>query len=144
MSSDVEQIRSLAIRYAEAVDRRRFEAAAELFIDSGTLEPPGALRTGRGEIAAALEGLRRYTGTFHHLGQHRVDLDGDSSTGNNHATGEAYCQAHHFGESDGQRHDRVLFIRYQDSYVRTRDGWRFASRQLEVDWVEEREVGPAG
>ena len=135
MKSESEQIRSLAIEYAEGVDRRRFDAVAELFLESGTLEPPGALRSGRRDIAAALEGLRRYSGTFHHLGQHRVDLDGEE------ATGKVYCQAHHFAEIDGQRQDRVLFIRYQDAYVRHRDVWRFASRRLEVDWVEERMSG---
>ena len=135
MNSESEQIRSLALDYAEGVDRRRFDAVAELFLESGTLEPPGALRSGRRDIAAALEGLRRYSGTFHHLGQHRVDLDGEE------ATGKVYCQAHHFAEIDGQRQDRVLFIRYQDAYVRHRDVWRFASRRLEVDWVEERMSG---
>ena len=135
MKSESEQIRSLAIEYAEGVDRRRFDAVAELFLESGTLEPPGALRSGRRDIAAALEGLRRYSGTFHHLGQRRVDLDGDD------ATGEVYCQAHHFVETDGRREDRVVFIRYQDAYVRRLEGWRFASRRLEVDWVEERMSG---
>ena len=72
MKSESEQIRSLAIEYAEGVDRRRFDAVAELFLESGTLEPPGALRSGRRDIAAALEGLRRYSGTFHHLGQRRI------------------------------------------------------------------------
>ena len=99
-------------------------------VDTGLGVPDAGARW-----AAALEGLRRYSGTFHHLGQRRVDLDGDE------ATGEVYCQAHHFAETDGRREDRVVFIRYQDAYVRRLEGWRFASRRLEVDWVEERMSG---
>lgn len=94
----------------------------------GVAQRPARHRSGAG-------GLRRYSGTFHHLGQRRVDLDGDE------ATGEVYCQAHHFVETDGRREDRVVFIRYQDAYVRRLEGWRFASRRLEVDWVEERMSG---
>lgn len=130
-AGDTEAIRLLAIGYAEGVDRQRFTDVARLFTASGTLEPPGAVRTGPDEIASALQSLTRYTGTFHHLGQHRVDLAGDD------ATGEVYCQAHHFTEVKGQHHDRVLFIRYQDRYTREPGGWRFASRRLKVDWIQE-------
>ena len=55
MNSESEQIRSLALDYAEGVDRRRFDAVAELFLESGTLEPPGALRSGRRDSSSRMQ-----------------------------------------------------------------------------------------
>lgn len=46
----------------------------------------------------------------------------------------AYCEAHH--RSAGT--DRVLFIRYDDEYVRTAAGWRFAPRTVAIRWIEDR------
>ena len=77
-----------------------------------------------------MERLRRYESTFHLLGQVRF------SGGPDTARGVAYCEAHHLLVESARRTDHVMYIRYDDRFVRTRSGWRIAYRKLEVGWVD--------
>src|SRR5262249_5210410 len=97
---------------------------------------PARVRTGRDEIATALEGLSRYAVTTHFLGQQTVELDADGEG----AAGETYCIAHHITDTDGHRHDHVLSIRYLDRFVRVEAGWRIKERRLAIDWTDERDL----
>ena len=40
--------------------------------------------------------------------------------------------------------DTVWFIRYHDTYRSTDSGWRFARRELHLQWVEERPIAAPG
>ena len=75
-----------------------------------------------------------YDATFHFVGQQQVDIDGDT------ATGETYCIAHHLTIPDdgSPATDYIMFIRYQNQFVRLDEGWRFAVRELNIDWTETR------
>jgi hypothetical protein len=55
-----------------------------------------------------------------------------------HATGEAYCLAHHVKVDDGKRSLMLASLRYVDTFVKIDGAWLFAERLLYVDWVEER------
>jgi uncharacterized protein (TIGR02246 family) len=149
MSADLQELvdrlalRQLVEAYARGADRRDAEGMAELFTDNGRLaiydgqpgtSEPTADRRGRGDIASAMAGLNRYEVTTHLLGQQTVELDGDR------ATGETYCLAHHLSHRDGARENRVMSIRYLDSYVRSHGRWLIEERLLAVDWVETRLV----
>jgi len=142
-------LRLLVDRYAQCVDRGDTEAVAALFSAQGRLVAhfhPGrdgspTVRTGRTEIAAALvAGLAPYLGTTHVVGGQVVDLEAD------HAQGETVCLAHHLYERDGERRLLVMAVRYQDDYVCESGVWRFAERQLRLDWrhdhpIEDRQGG---
>lgn len=138
---DEQRIRALAVAYAGGADRRDGAAVAALFVEDGLLEvrpvtgEPRRLE-GRDAIATAIASLSRYLCTTHFLGQHAVALDGDQ------ATGEVYCQAHHLIDTDQGRQNRTLWIRYQDRYVRSGEGWRIATRCLQTDWSELRPAPP--
>jgi hypothetical protein len=149
MSGDVEELLDrLALRkvveaYARGADRRDGTGMAALFTENGRLASyegePGASaptidRRGREAIGKAMAGLNRYEVTTHLLGQQSVDIDGDR------ATGETYCLAHHISERDGRKENRVMSIRYQDSFVRIDGGWFIEERVLAVDWIETRLV----
>ena len=82
------------------------------------------------DLVATMERLRRYESTFHLLGQVRF------SGGPDTARGVAYCEAHHLLVESARRTDHVMYIRYDDRFVRTRGGWRIAYRKLEVGWVD--------
>jgi uncharacterized protein (TIGR02246 family) len=134
-------LRLLVDTYACHVDRRDTDAVAELFTEDGRLiahfysGPDGSVpvRAGRAEIRAALvAGLERYLGTTHVVGGQVVDVDGD------HATGETVCLAHHVYERDGDRRLLVMAVRYGDTFVRESGTWRFAERQLRLDWRDDR------
>jgi hypothetical protein len=134
-------LRFLVDTYARDVDRRDTDAVAALFSAQGRLvahfysSPDGSptVRTGRDEIAAALvAGLDRYLGTTHVVGGQVLDIEGDR------ARGETVCLAHHVYERDGERRLLVMAVRYQDEFVRESGTWRFAERQLRLDWRDDR------
>jgi uncharacterized protein (TIGR02246 family) len=141
-------LRALVDGYAQGADRRRPDQAAAQFTPDGVLtiytDPDGeqvrAERRGSDEIAEAMRGLDRYRVTDHHVGQKLVAFDdADPDV----ATAETYCVAHHLRERDGSTVDRVMSIRYQDTYVRADGIWLIAHRLLLTDWTEDREVRPA-
>jgi hypothetical protein len=141
MTNELEDRAALAdlvAGYARAADRRLADESAALFVEDGSysIVDGGAepIRVeGRERMARGFARLSRYEATFHHVGQQTVALAGDR------ATGETYCIAHHVERADdGSRSVMVMHIRYQDTYVRTLEGWRFEERILMVDWRETR------
>jgi hypothetical protein len=115
--ADLEEIRSLAARYALALDSRDIETLVSLFVDDVQLADSGS---GRAALATWFDsGLRRFTVSFHLIGNHLIDrVDSD------HATGTLYCRAEY------QVGDRWIVMpqQYWDRYER-RDGvWRFGYR----------------
>lgn len=135
-------LRDLVEAYARCADRVDATGLAALFVADGVLRivPRGASepareRIGREAIASAIAGLDRYTATFHFVGNHYVDVDGET------ATGEVYCIAHHVSGEPGTENDHAMFVRYEDTYRREPDGWRIAERVLRVQWTEDRAVG---
>jgi ketosteroid isomerase-like protein len=140
-------IRSLVDTYAAAVDRADAAAVAALFSDGGSLiahfhtgaDGQPVVRRGRGEIAASIEaGLTRYLSTTHVVGGQAVDIDGTE------AHGETTCLAHHLYERDGEHRLLVFAVRYEDDFVCEAGTWRFARRQLRLDWREDRAIGGGG
>ena len=124
-----EAIRELVARYAHAADRGRFDDVGALFADDGMLEMPDgrrivspmAIRAFLIETSATMQVAS--TGSFirHHVSSHQVTLEGEHG-----AAGFAYF----FVVTDrGPDH----WGRYADRYVRTADGWRFASRRVRLD-----------
>ena len=138
---DRAELRDLVEAYARFADRIDNEALAGLFAPDGELRifergnpEPVRQRIGRAEIAEAIKGLSRYDVTMHTVGNHYVELDGDR------ASGETYCRACHVrpvedGEADA-RENYVMNIRYLDEYVRLPEGWRIATRELQVEFTE--------
>jgi uncharacterized protein (TIGR02246 family) len=137
-SADRSAIRDLVEAYAAAVDRADGAAVAALFVPDGRLvlwmapgaEEPTGVRQGRTEIGAAVDGIARYRATHHTVSSVVVNgVDRDT------ARGETRCAAHHVEETDGEVRDRVLYIRYDDTFRRDGDGWRFQRREVRVQWV---------
>ena len=138
---DERALRALALAYALHADRREGERVAELFAPDAALRM--SWRDGRAEavesrghrhIASVIRRLREFTATFHLVANHTVTVDGD------HADGVVYCEAHHLSEADGRTTDQVMYINYLDRYRRTDEGWRFADRETNVQWIEQRTI----
>lgn len=135
-AAESRELHELVEQYAQAVDRADGAAVAELFAEDGVLVlwmNPGSdeqtgERAGRDQIASVGDGLRRYVATHHTISSHTSVVDGM------HGNGETLCTAHHLEEVDGKRVDKVLYLRYLDTFSRTTDGWRFARRELHVQW----------
>jgi SnoaL-like domain len=140
-ASDRAALLDLAYAYARHADRIEAEQLGALFTADGVLriirrgvDSAPVERVGRAEIVKAIMRLDRYDATFHLVGNHTYELDGNT------ATGEVYCVAHHVHGEAGSRSDHVMMIRYHDRYRRDADGWRIVERELHVDWTEERAV----
>ena len=138
--------RRLASVYCSAVDNGDAERMASLFVPDGRLVVyapgcrPGSgepLRhwQGAGDFARLISVLQQsYVRWVHFLGNHWVDIKGDR------ADGEAYLLACHLRDGTGGQEEEVAVIRYQDAYIRTRDGWRFEERNACRQWTTVRPV----
>ena len=145
-----QELRSLAEQYARGVDRHDDvdgfvalflpDAVINIYDPSDTAEPRKVRGTER--LARIPELIQRYAKTFHMLGQSTYEI------GEGEATGEVYCIAHHLTADDASPEgaggtDYVMFIRYEDTYRPDADGaWKFAQRNLRVDWTETRAANP--
>jgi hypothetical protein len=87
----------------------------------------------REALAAVFADLNNYHATMHFLGQSTI-----SSLTESHATGQAYCLAHHLTVDGDRRWLMIAALRYLDEFVKADGCWRFAERRLYVDWLEER------
>ncbi len=146
----LEELRWLSTEYGAAADDGDGERFARLFVADGELVVPNVpedlrpviTRSGHDSLRRVPGGLRVYDRTFHQMSDHRYVLDGTT------ATGTVLCVAHHassaVGSGGGHGTDTVWVIRYHDSYRSTDSGWRFARRELHLQWVEERPIASAG
>lgn len=139
-------ISELVHRYAALVDRRDLDAAAALFVDDAELVlpmPPTSLApvrrlTGRAEIRAGLNKVYDSIATLHGVLAVAVDRRDGA------VTGTVTAVAHHLvAQPTGGAVDFLWHFRYRDHY-RLEHGWRFARRELWIDWTETRPVTVGG
>ena len=129
-TADRVALRHLVDSYAVGCDRRDIDILQACFVAGGTntvhwLDRDPTSMTAPHDLERIPTGLARYDRTFHFVGNHRVELDGDA------ASGDVYCFAHHITGTN----DFVMAIRYEDRYTRTPDGWRIATRDLRLQWT---------
>jgi hypothetical protein len=134
-------IRELVEAYAYRADRRDAAGQMALFtpdthfvvyMDAKNPTPSQELHS-REALAPVFADLNKYQATMHFVGQSTI-----SSLAKNHATGQAYCLAHHLTVSGDQRRLMIATLRYHDTFAKVDGIWLFAERLLYVDWLEER------
>jgi uncharacterized protein (TIGR02246 family) len=142
---DDDEIRALIDSYAAHADDGDTESFAGLFLPDAVLRTwpvdgtVGSDYRGRADIAAIPAKLAAaYDTTVHRVGRGSVSVGGSSASATPAtAMATTSCEAHHVrGDVD-----RVLTIRYDDTFERDTDGrWRFAAREVHVVAVEDRAV----
>ena len=134
-------LRELVEAYAHCADCRDAKGQMSLFIvdthfvvymNAKDPVPSQELHV-REDLAPVFADLNKYDATTHFVGQSTIF----SLTGN-HATGEAYCLAHHITVDGDRRRLMVASLRYLDTFSKIDGAWLFAERRLYVDWMEER------
>jgi hypothetical protein len=136
-------IRELVDAYAHCADRRDAEGQKALFTEDthfvvymgGVGTEPSEDLHGRESLTPVFDALNQYEVTMHFNGQSTVSLDGDR------ATGETYCIAHHVFSADGERRIMLAYLRYCDAFVRQGAAWRFAERNLYLEFSDTRALG---
>jgi hypothetical protein len=113
------------------VDRRDWALAPALFTGDAVLVGPRFELAGRDAVVRGLRSVERYRATFHAVLNQLFEIRGDE------ASGETYCLANHLFEREGERRKLDWAIRYQDRCRREAGVWRFARRELIVDWEQE-------
>lgn len=124
LAADRDAIRHLLACYTYSGDRGRIADLAACFASDGTLEFPGATACGPDQIVAALTtGPANPQRTFvrHHVTNPLIEVDG------NQAAARSYFTVY---SNNGPDHAGT----YNDRLVRTVQGWRFAHRQVRIDW----------
>jgi hypothetical protein len=76
---------------------------------------------------------------YYFVGNHSSEIDGDL------ASGETYSIGYHYTKAEPDRPALVIEVpvRYEDSYVRTEDGWRFTDRIATILWTDRHEIPPS-
>jgi hypothetical protein len=138
------ELRCLVDAYAAAVDDRDPGGFVRLFLPEARLAiyPPGAATPamayrGVDELRRVFDLLDRFELTHHVMANHVCRIDGDR------ATGGVHCIARHLRRDGDEARDLVMVIRYGDVYRRTTSGWRFASRDVRLQWTEEHPASTA-
>lgn len=126
----------LSVAYARNVDFKDFEGFAALFAEDGVLEA-GVRVQGRDTILQGLKQRDEKLRSRHVITNVAIDVVDED-----HATGTAYVTVYrHVGpEGDGAGPvplaSPALVGHYEDAFVRTAEGWRFAERVLHMDFMD--------
>jgi hypothetical protein len=128
------EIRQLYSRYAQAVDGMNSEAdpdkVASLWVEDGTWDNGnGAVRRGRKEIASGYMGT--YSRRFEGLNSPRrffEDISVVIDPSPEGAVGKSYFALVRSSAKDGEPSVIELNGEYHDTFVRTREGWKFKAR----------------
>jgi hypothetical protein len=126
-AEDRARIADLTVAYAYAVDERdwvRFEA---LFTPDAVIDytSSGGITGTPAEVTVWMpEGLSVFTWTMHSISTHRIVFESADR-----ARGSVHCCARHGLSWDGAVERLEVDVIYEDVYVRTDAGWRFAGRE---------------
>ncbi|MGE0386806.1 MAG: nuclear transport factor 2 family protein [Gammaproteobacteria bacterium] len=130
MNSDATQdeiaIRALVAAYNDAVNRGDLEGMVAVYAEDGVLHPFGGKEyIGHAQIREVIGGsVGHYAFVFQMTHAGLVKVDGDSGTGR-------FWISEYGQPADGSPATQFMGL-YQDRYVRTPGGWRFARRQLDA------------
>lgn len=129
---DERDIVHVALRYCRALDTRDWDLLDDVFVADAIAELATPARfSGIDAIRARVRGALEHVDGSHHLvGNHEVEIDGDT------ATHRCYLQAQHMRRAAAGGPHFIVAGRYEDRMVRTPAGWRIAHRTLVVMWTE--------
>jgi hypothetical protein len=131
VSSDEQAIINLAVAYTWALDTMQLDDLRAVFATDATADLNGVHCEGQDAI---IDRIRRPLSTLdvtqHLVGNHQVQVDGDT------ATHRCHLQSQHVKRgTPGGDNFRIGGI-YEDRLARTPDGWRITHRTLTAIWTD--------
>lgn len=129
---DKQRIYELTTRYCRGVDRVDRDLIASVFHPDGTCEFGALLLEGREAVADAIS---KAAGgcilTFHMIGNHHVDLNGDVA-----ASETYFLSASTVSAGEGDKELRMRAGRYVDRFERRDGEWKIKTRTVVEDWCK--------
>lgn len=126
---------SLALRYAQIVDNREFEAMREILGEGFSQQGPQWHCEGADAFIELLQTLpQRFSATFHLVGNQIGAWQGERYQG------ETYCIASHLYEQDGQGRKLDMAIRYQEQVECIERRYCYTRRDVHVIWTSDRSL----
>ena len=125
--TDKTAISDVLTRYMTAIDRRDWSLYRSCFTEDIKLDGPVGSWTNREDLANAMDEWHAPLGlTVHHISNVVVDVDGDTATARSY--GNAILQ------TSQEHYEKVLNLHgfYDDTLVRTQDGWKISRRIIKV------------
>ena len=131
MSSDEQAIIDLAIAYTWALDAKRIDDLRKVFAPDATADLNNVHCDGVEAIMARIDRpLSRLDQTQHLVGNHQVQVDGDT------ATHRCHLQSQHVKRGTEGGDNYLIGGIYEDRLARTPDGWRITHRTLTAIWTD--------
>ncbi|MDG2048868.1 MAG: nuclear transport factor 2 family protein [Myxococcota bacterium] len=128
----------LVVAYTHHVDHGQASRIPELFTQDGRWSAPGIEMLGREQLRS---GFARREANRGRMSRHVCTNFLCEVEDAEHASGVVYLTLYrHDGAVDRRTsplESPVLVGEYRDRFVRTREGWRMASRQLEVSFSKD-------
>lgn len=132
------EITELTAKFAHLVDTKQIDKVMDLFaedavFDESNVDAALGRPQGREAIRAHLDGeIRALVGCFHLTGNHIIEEINEAGA---RGTCSVYCDA--LFNNDESIH---VVGWYEDRYLRTADGWKFASRIVRLHNVDAGEA----
>jgi ketosteroid isomerase-like protein len=127
----------LVTLYCHYVDHGEAAKIADLFTEDGTWKSPEITMAGRDQIRAGFQGRqdRKERMSRHVCNNLLVHIVNE-----NEATGTVYITLYRHDGKEGRSFSPLngpeMVGEYQDRYLKTKEGWRFASRKVFVDFLK--------
>lgn len=130
--SDREDIRSLQVQYAEAIDTGAYDDLDKIFTGDavGDYDRAGLVEGVEAIKQLCRQALQPLTAAQHLNANHLAKVDGDT------ATASCYLTVHLYRENTPGGDHLRMGGRYDDQLVRTDDGWRIKKRKLTLLWSD--------
>ncbi len=137
-AEDKLELRDLVDKYGFAVDSRNGALFASLFLEDGVLaiydpgsDAPVLAFQGTQALSEIPSMVDVFHNTFHLMANHYLEIDADT------VSGLVYGISLHLDVRDGKNEvDTMMVQRYKDTYMQTREGWRFVRREVHRQWTE--------
>lgn len=129
--TDRDEIIDLAIRYTWALDTKNLEDLRNVFTPEATADLRGVQCEGVDAIIARIGGaIERLDATQHLIGNHQASTDTDVGTHRCH------LQSQHVLNNTEGGDNYIVGGYYEDTVVRTDQGWRISHRLMRQTWSE--------
>jgi hypothetical protein len=126
---DFMQIQTLYSRYTFATDFGPADTWVDCFATDGSIEIRGATHRGRDALQKFAQGMKGPASGNRHWNGNLL-IEESSSGANTTATGRAYITIFQTHKTPREVN---LTGRYDDTLVKTPQGWKFASRKITFD-----------